>query len=98
MKTCRLRHQGLDETKRVEMEGELANELKEDGRLTFTELLWKDRVNGGLDETKRVEMEGELANELKEDGRLTFTEFLWKDRVNGDREGRSSGKMYILGT
>lgn len=46
MKTCRLRHQGLDETKRVEMEGELANELKEDGRLTFTELLWKDRVNG----------------------------------------------------
>lgn len=42
MKTCRLRHQGLDETKRVEMEGELANELKEDGRLTFTELLWKD--------------------------------------------------------
>lgn len=47
MKTCRLRHQGLDQTKRVEMEGELlANELKEDGRLTFTELLWKDRVNG----------------------------------------------------
>lgn len=46
MKTCRLRHQGLDETKRVEMEGELANELKKDGRLTFTELLWKDRVNG----------------------------------------------------
>ena len=42
MKTCRLRHQGLDETKRVEMEGELANELKEDGRLTFTEFLWKD--------------------------------------------------------
>ena len=28
------------------MEGELANELKEDGRLTFTEFLWKDRVNG----------------------------------------------------
>ena len=46
MKTCRLRHQGLDKTKRVEMEGELANELKEDGRLTFTEFLWKDRVNG----------------------------------------------------
>lgn len=46
MKTCRLRHQGLDQTKRVEMEGELANELKEDGRLTFTELFWKDRVNG----------------------------------------------------
>ena len=46
MKTCRLRHQGLDETKRVEMEGELANELKEDGRLTFTEFFWKDRVNG----------------------------------------------------
>ena len=46
MKTCRLRHQGLDETKRVEMEGELANELKEDGRLTFTEFLWEDRVNG----------------------------------------------------
>lgn len=46
MKTCRLRHQGLDETKRVKMEGERANELKEDGRLTFTEFLWKDRVNG----------------------------------------------------
>ena len=45
MKTCRLRHQGLYETKRVEMEAELADELKEDGRLTFTELLWKDRVN-----------------------------------------------------
>lgn len=36
----------MDEIKRVEMEVELVNELKEDGRLIFIELFWKDRVNG----------------------------------------------------